>query len=148
MYTGLEPNEDRPESEDPELKPLRAPRRAYLDSLKNYETTTDWGKDGDKRNRRWQAQRTRYGFDDRQTWSLDYAMTELLYERLQMFLQFSDPVIDLDHHKFSFEDHEYTQREAIKELIRMGKKILQESEEDLSPRFWLLWATVSPAMWW
>lgn len=128
-----------------------APRRAYLDGIDGYEPTTSWTKPEEDRQPRWAAQQARYGFDDRQTWSLNTAMVELLYERLQMYYTFASEHIDLDLHKFEFEGRELTQREAVLKLIQLGAIILEDEElEGPSPtnRFWSLWTIVHPVMWW
>jgi len=137
-------------------------RRAYLDDLgPDYEPSTTWtnapdGKE-DERQRRWNAQQRRYGFDSRQTWSLDTAMVELLYERLQAYLPLADEYINLDFHKISFEGEELTQKEAIEKLIgycreRLAPDVYSENKdyqgEKAAEKLWNLWAVLHPYMWW
>lgn len=139
----------------PELQPGR---RAYLDGLgSDYEPAESWGfqdgADPERRQRAWVAQRARYGFDGRETWSLKTTMIELFYERLKMYLDLANPVIDLDHHSFVFEGVELTQKECIALLISLAEDALRrDSEESISDRaserFWNLWALVHPVMWW
>lgn len=133
---------------------VTAPRRAYLEKLQGYEPTTSWGVDrNDERLEEWAKEQERYGFDSRQTWSLDIAMVELLYERLSMYLEIAENTIDLEIHVFEFEGEKLNQREAIKQLLSMAKLILTTTDfgEELrvrSTRFWSLWAITHPVMWW
>ena len=73
---------------DPMTTDIAAPaprRRAYLDRLGDYTPADEYPTESDELGRRVPVQRARYGFDERQTWSLDYTMVELLFERLCMF---------------------------------------------------------------
>lgn len=135
-------------------------RRAYLDSLgPDYEPSTTWtnapdGKE-DERQRRWNAQQKRYGFDSRQTWSLDSAMVELLYERLQAYLILADQQINLEFHSVEFEGETLNQKEAIMKLLGYCREVLVPSyddedfqEERAAKQLWNLWAVLHPYMWW
>jgi len=145
-------------SEKSRQRPRRQ-RRAYLDDLGIYEPSTEWtnASEGqeDKRQRIWDAQQRRYGFDSRQTWSLHNSMTELLYERLKAYLPLADSYIDLELHKISFEGEELTQKEAIERLIGYCREALApdfDSEdyqgEKVAEKLWNLWAVLHPYMWW
>lgn len=52
----------------------------------------------DDRMDRFVAQREKYGFDDRETWNLDYTMASWIYSHLRMLLDVS--IVDLEYHKF------------------------------------------------
>lgn len=133
-----------------DLQKTPAPRRAYLDCLGDYTPADGYSLDSDEGNRRLAAQRARYGFDARQTWSLDYTMVELLFERIQMFqdLNFWQQT---DGEICEFEGEKITKRWAIDELIRLGELILSghtdNNREANAQRFWTIWATVHPWMW-
>ncbi len=45
-------------------------------------------------------QRQMYGFDERETWSMDYTFATWLYEHLQAYKEFANEVVDLEFHKF------------------------------------------------
>lgn len=45
-------------------------------------------------------QRQIYGFDERETWSMDYTFATWLYEHLQAYKEFAKEIIDLEFHKF------------------------------------------------
>jgi len=152
-------NNSESHSED---APVRQPsqRRAYLDDLgPDYESSTTWTKvdadQEDPRQRIWNIQQKRYGFDSRQTWSLDFTMAELLYERLQSYLILADRQINLDFHKINFEGEELTQREAIERLLgycreRLAPDVDGEDYqgEKAAEKLWNLWAVLHPYMWW
>ncbi len=128
------------------------PRRAYLDELKNYESTTGSTGFEDETVRRFEVQNARYGFDERQTWSLDHAMVETLYERLRMFqdlnhwTQTEGPVIA------QFEGKSLTKGSAIAELLRLAELVLTThgdpmAREAAAEQLWKLWVAVHPHMW-
>lgn len=134
-----------------DLQKTPAPRRAYLDCLGDYTPADEYyHEDSPELNRRIPVQRARYGFDERQTWSLDYTMVELLFERLQMFqdLNFWQQT---DGEICEFEGETITKRWAIDELIRLGKLILSGHIDNNcdanAQRFWTIWATVHSSMW-
>lgn len=149
--------EPSPESAPSVLPELKPGRRAYLDSLNGYEPVETWGlqdgADPARRQRAWVAQRARYGFDSRVTWSLDTAMLELFYERLRMFRDLAPAVISLEYHKFQWLGTTINQGEAIDLLILFIEDALDaEMDEGITIRaaenFWALWAQVHQVMWW
>lgn len=134
-------------------------RRAHLDDLgPDYEPSDTWGEEQSEktaqRQRRWAVQQRRYGFDDRQTWSLDTVMIELLYERLKAYFPLADDFVDLTFHKFEFEDETLTQRDAVLKLIELAHQSLDPEDgyadagATARSRLWNLWAIVHPHMWW
>ncbi len=129
-------------------------RRAFLDSIPDYQPSTSW-RDGenDPRERKWAIQQRRYGFDSRETWSLKSTMIELFYERLQLFLIEASPIVDLTNYKFQWKGGTITQEDAIRELIRLAAIVLSDEEDESAidnseADFWQLWAMIHPTMWW
>lgn len=108
----------------------------------------------DRRHEKWTKEREVYGFDERDTWSLDYTMVELLYERLKMFMEYADEFINLEYHTFVIDDEDYTQKELIEEMIVLSERLIKdedvgfEESADIKARIWLIWHVVHPAMWW
>ena len=106
------------------------------------------------RNKRWKKQRKKYGFDDRETWSLDYAFIVWVYERFNMYKDIGGQIVNLDYHKFTIDDKEYTQRELIDRIISDCEYLMKsdiwdaavydKKYEDLMKCF----SAVLPAMWW
>ena len=127
--------------------------RKYLDDIGVTERPDTWCID-DSRQERWQEQREIYGFDDRETWSLDFAFYLWLYERLKMYLDVN--FVDLEFHKFEYEGEELTQQECIDRMIK-GCEVyfkldddwnISEEDKKMIDDVTKIWAIVWPAMWW
>lgn len=127
--------------------------RKYLDDIGVTERPDTWCID-DPRQERWKEQREIYGFDDRETWSLDFAFYCWLYERLKMYLEVN--FVDLTFHKFEYEGEELTQEECINCMLK-GCELYFKHEDswNISEEDWKIigdvtkiWAIVWPAMWW
>ena len=50
------------------------------------------------RDKRFKKQRKKYGFDERETWCLDYTFITWLYSHLRLYKKVS--IVNLDYHKF------------------------------------------------
>lgn len=90
--------------------------RKYLDDIGVTNRPDTWNKD-DSRQEEWKAQRELYGFDERETWNLNYSFNLWLYERLKMYKEVAGKVIDLNYHKFEFEGQEYYTQEQMIDMI-------------------------------
>lgn len=94
--------------------------RYYLDEIKKNGYLMDIASD-DERHDQWKLERDKYGFDGRDTWSLDMTMTEMLYERLNMYYEKADKFIKLETYTYEFEGHTYNRRELILMMIEDAK---------------------------
>lgn len=128
--------------------------RKYLDDINCLERP-DTLLPGDKREEKWKKQREEYGFDVREVWNLDYTFYIWLYERLLMYIETADGIIDLDYHKIDFKGKEYTQRQLIQFMIdgcknRITKNDFQLTKEEESQIEDIvnIWAIILPTMWW
>lgn len=127
--------------------------RNYLDDIGVTERPDTWCID-DPRQERWKEQREIYGFDDRETWSLDFAFYCWLYERLKMYLEVN--FVDLTFHKFEYEGEELTQEECINRMLKGCEMYFKHEDSwNISEEEWKIisdvtkiWAIVWPAMWW
>ncbi len=130
--------------------------RKYLDDLGvPQDCRPDGWNEGDKRQAQWAKEREIYGFDERETWNLDYSFYLWLYERLKMYLEISP--VDLNFHTFKIGKEKLTQKECIERMIE-GCAIrikdnryfgeLTEDEEKKIDDVLKIWAVVCPAMWW
>ena len=127
--------------------------RKYLDDI----GVDLWlGLEDDERQERWGKEQEEYGFDERETWSLDHAFYCWLYERLKMYVERASKIVQLDFHKFEYEGEELTQQECIDRMI-YGCEVYfaQEDEWNISEEdrkiindIAKIWAIVLPAMWW
>ena len=132
-------------------------RNKYLEDLgiPLNKIGTNFCDDNDKRSKCWKKQRKKYGFDERETWCLDHIFIEWLYSHIKMFKKIGGKCIDLDFHKFIFEEKEYTQREAMNYILKVFKKYLLSEDPEWNPSLMKevqkcvhLWAEILPAMWW
>lgn len=75
----------------------------YLNDLGIESTTAcifnTFEKDKD-RDKRFKKQRKKYGFDERETWSLDYTLATWLYSHLMMYLEIGGKMVDLEFNHF------------------------------------------------
>lgn len=124
----------------------------YLDDI-GYNL---WFKtDDDKRQPQWQETQSIYGFDERETWSLDATMIALLYERLKMYKEISENKVDLDFHsiniEYNNESKTMSQLEWIDMLLTLTETYLtdhNDTSQDKTKEIWIIWSELSPYMWW
>lgn len=133
--------------------------RKYLEELgiESKDTPWDWN-DNDNRQKYWYEQIKEYGFNEQDTWSLDYTMELLLYERLCMYKELASNVIDLDFHTFEFKGMEITQRQCIDAMLE-GLKLditlepFDEKREDevikkKIDNIWKIYDLCKNTLWW
>lgn len=91
--------------------------RKYIDDLgiKFKDTPQGWIGKKDKRNNKWKKERKKYGFDVRETWSLNYTIKLFLYERLCMYNDVN--IVDTDYHKFDINGEQLTFQQCIDLMI-------------------------------
>ena len=124
----------------------------YLDDI-GYNL---WFKtDDDKRQPQWQEIQSIYGFDERETWSLDATMIALLYERVKMYKEISENKVDLDFHsiniEYNNESKTMSQLEWIDMLLTLTETYLtdhNDTSQDKTKEIWIIWSELSPYMWW
>lgn len=143
--------------------------RKYLDDI-GEDYSWVWKPEGSERDETFEKEREIYGFDNRETWSLDTVFYMWLYERLKMFVEIGGQVVDLNFHKFNFKGKEYTQLELINMMIerleyffnedardskineyrKQGMGIFEADNKAYEPikEIGEIWALVLPAMWW
>lgn len=129
--------------------------RKYLDDI-GEDYSWVWEPEGSERDELFEKEREIYGFDSRETWSLDYVFYMWLYERLKMYIEYAGEIVNLNFHKFDFKGKEYTQLELINMMIERLESYFKKedlfvsSEEEYEPikEIGEIWALVLPAMWW
>jgi len=129
--------------------------RKYLDDI-GEDYSWVWEPEGSERDELFEKEREIYGFDSRETWSLDYVFYMWLYERLKMFVEYAGEIVNLNFHKFVYKEKEYTQLELINMMIERlefyfekGDSFdLSEEEYEFIKEIGEIWALVLPAMWW
>lgn len=133
-------------------------KRKYLDDIGVYplKSMTPTG-NSDKLKK----ERMTYGFDVRETYSLDTTMYYLLYERLCMYLEKSNEIIDFTYYKFDYNDKEYTQEELMNLLLDKLKTAVTfdfydygNETKEYKERYayisdiWSIWNILHEYMWW
>lgn len=129
----------------------------YLEDVGVSIENTPYGFGGkeDPRNEDWKGEREVYGFDNRETWCMDFAFYCWLYERLMMFNEVN--IIDTEYHKVKVLDKELTQQQCIDEMIE-GCKIFithddfyydaNEEEKKKVKNVLEIWKECISLMWW
>lgn len=108
---------------------------------------------GDARQEQWRKQQAKYGFDERETWSLNYAFRLWFYERLKMYNEIN--CIDTSFYKFEYDGVEYTQQECMDFILAAFEKTFKDDNWDLDNdtcaevyKAYQLVAKILPALWW
>ena len=126
----------------------------YLKDLDIQEDKTPQGWcPNDDRQKFWDKDREIYGFDSRETWSLDFTFKLWLYERLSMYNEIN--CVDTSFHKYEFKGETITFQECIDRMLD-GLKIeltideyrrtdeQKEKVDDIVNIF----ALCLPSLWW
>lgn len=125
----------------------------YLEELENEHSMNDYT--DDERAGQWAAEREIYGFDSRETWSLDWYFYRWLYEHLRMYQDSASEIVDLHYHKFNFKGHIFYQNELIEMMLERIRFACSEEYDEWNENdaayvreIGEIWAIVLPAMWW
>lgn len=91
--------------------------RKYIDELKpNTEEELQPTTETDEREEKWAQQREEFGFDDRETWDLDIAFAEFMYERLMRFNEIND-IATTKEKRYKFQGRVITLQECLDRMI-------------------------------
>ena len=129
-------------------------KRKYLDqaNIPN-ESRPDkwWGNASHKK--KWKKQREKYGFDQRETYSMDTTFYCWLLEHLMMYKDVND--VNLDECQIQYNDQELTLSECIDRMIEGCRIALTNREygyySDLKAKVddvIKIWAVTIHAIWW
>ena len=100
----------------------------------------------------WFQRRTR-GWSDDETWNLDYEFIKWVNSRFKKYKEKAGKIVDLEFHRFEYEDKEYTQLELIDKVIKLSNEYIDTnlpSEDKLNSIkdeifdifkliFWTMW---------
>lgn len=125
----------------------------YLEGLvKLKDTPWGWNPD-DQRQEKWKQQREEYGFDERETWSLDYTFRLWFYQRLKMYNEVN--IVATEKVKINFKDKEYTLQECIDYILEMFELTFKDDNWDYhKERFenvydaYRMIGEIMPYLWW
>ena len=127
--------------------------RKYLDDIGMTSRPDRWNA-YDHRQSIWAEQRKIYGFDDRETWSLDLSFYLWLYERLKRFKEIAGVIIDLTEYKFEYNDKTYNQFQLIDMILERLEFFFKEDYGAEGEKYNYvheiekIWAIILPVMWW
>ena len=105
----------------------------YLnDILPKGKTPYDFYYDDEIKNQKWKKEREQYGFDERETWNLDFTFFCWLYERLRKYKEVS--FADLTHKNVKVNNEEKNLEEWINLMISNCESLIlvdMYSEENI-----------------
>lgn len=126
--------------------------RKYLDDIGVTDYPEKWGKNS-SRQRKWKKERKLYGFDERETWALNWTFYYWLYEHLMHYIKVCK--IDLSFHKLTYKNIKYTQEQLINMMLeRLRFSFSDEYDEfdnehcEYVHEIEKIWAIILPVMWW
>ena len=126
--------------------------RKYLEEIIPKEEIFGYHDETDKRHERWLKQEEEYGFNDIETWYLDSAFAQIIYERLSMYLEYADKVVDLSFHTLEILGAELTLKDAIEFTIWECKKAIKATDPDVYTKamdiVWQMMSKMHGYLWW
>lgn len=137
-------------------------RNKYLEDLglRPEDYGVNFSPKNDKRRKKWAKQKEKFGFDERETWSLDHYFAEWLYSHCKMYLKEASKVIDLESEvKYEIDGRKYNQKEAIERILELlesyltginhYKSIEKEAEaKEALKEASRIWSEIILDMWW
>ena len=129
-------------------------KRKYLDqaNIPNESRPDKWGK-GTVRDKKWKKQRDKYGFDERDTYSMDTTFYCWLLEHLMMYNEVNN--LDLDKCLIKYNEQELTLQECINRMIDGCRIALTNSNYEFDSELKSkvddvvnIWAVTIHTIWW
>lgn len=104
------------------------------------------------RHKRWDEQVEKYGFCDIETWDLDRAFAQIIYERLMMYLECASNAVDLSQPTIEVLGAELTLKDAIEFTIWECKKAIKSSNQGVYNSamhiVWQMMGKMHEHLWW
>ena len=125
----------------------------YIREIIDLEKTPYGWSENTGRDSKWREQRRIYGFDERETWSLDATFFYWLYERVKMYNEVNIVDTESDFNKIRFKDKEFTLQNCIDFLLEKCKIIIlnqgmSDSIIELEKEVLDLWRECYRLFWW
>lgn len=129
--------------------------RKYLNDIGIKDKDLPWKLNpGDKRTKEWQDERKVYGFDERDTWTLRYTLTILVYERLKYYREFAPVEMDTaEWNSYTFEGKDIVFGAAIDRILKSFEAFVVDDDEREEvykeyQKCWALLGVIMPGLWW
>lgn len=138
------------------LKPLNIEMNGIVDS-RSFKDRKD------SRSKEWKAQRKKYGFDERETWDLDFTMCCWIYEHLKMFKDVNPIATEKEKFLIPILQKDWTEKmeernlEEVLDIVCEGLEgYILETDEIMrsnaviskAKNAYKILAIVFPALWW
>ena len=127
--------------------------RKYLHNIEYYPLEETNEKE-DPRRKEWKKQIKKHGFADYELWNLDITMIELLYERIQRFIEVSD--VDMEISTIWWNSQDYTTSDFLRMIAKKAEYVLKNAYEPNPKKakkvnkkyqeIWQMWSMIRP--WW
>lgn len=126
--------------------------RKYLEDIIPKEEIFGYHDQIEQRHAHWCEQEKIYGFCDIETWDLDIAFAQLLYERLMMYKEIAGEVVDLSYHQIDVLNTTLTLSECIDLMIEKCKMAIKEIDSFEYTKHmntvWTIMKEVHGLLWW
>lgn len=126
--------------------------RKYLEDIMPKEEILGYHDASDKLHECWCKQEEEYGFNDIETWDLDVAFAQLIYERLMMYKEIGGKVVDLTFYKFEYNEKQYTELELIDIMIEDCKLAMKSrikiEHSDIMEEVYEILKLCHKTLWW
>lgn len=122
-------------------------KRKYLDEIGFVERPDMWDADNKERNVGWQKEREEYGFDSRETWSIDITFVCWLYERLRMFIDRCNIDFKHDVEMVNLKKKIYKMIQNCEEIFKIND-IYDEKQQKLLDEILDLFKETLTWLWW
>lgn len=123
-------------------------KHKYLEEIVNIENTPYGFSQNTGRDEMWEQQKQEYGFDERETWSMDYTFVCWLYERLSMY----DKVNIVNTEAVTIDNNTFQQH--IDKLIELCKTMITtrnlnfKEEDQLYDEILTIFNKIIRYLWW
>ena len=127
-------------------------RRKYLEEIIPRKEIFGYYDNTDDRHEHWDNQIKEYGFCDIETWDLDKAFAQIIYERLMMYLECASDVVDLSQPTIEVLNAELTLKDAIEFTIWECKNAIKATDPDVYTKtmdiVWQMMSKMHRYLWW
>lgn len=124
--------------------------------LKDKDLPWNWNK-GDTRQEEWKKERKEYGFDERDTWNLNFTLPLLVYERLKWYRMHAPIDMDSDYpsNVYEFRGEQVMFGKSIDRILKSFETKLKKDDVKMTDEeyeeyqiCWELLGVIMPGLWW